>query len=99
MIQDAKNKQISTKKNPSRPSRAQFRYLYLGFDQPGGKLPLFDGDGQEIPVRTIKSCIVRGWCEPWFDNPIKRDWIVCRLTEKGRDVVKTQLMRNAQTLL
>ncbi|MBM3545395.1 MAG: hypothetical protein FJX54_00465 [Alphaproteobacteria bacterium] len=59
-------------------------WLKRGLDQPGGKLPLFDIDGQRINPRTIKTCIEQGWAEPWFDNPIKPDWLVCKLTEAGR---------------
>ena len=68
----------------SRPTPVQLRYLRQGLDQPGGKLPLFDERGQEISPRTIRACIDRGWAAPWFDNPIKRDWLVCRLTAHGR---------------
>ena len=65
-------------------SAAQRDWLLRGLSQPGGKLPLFDRDGQKISDRTIKSCIRRGWAEPWFENPIKPDWLVCKLTESGR---------------
>ncbi|WP_169568473.1 hypothetical protein [Sneathiella limimaris] len=65
------------------PSYVQLSYLFLGFDQPGGKLPLFDRDGQQIKAATIRSCIKNGWAEPWFENPIKKDWLVCKLTEAG----------------
>jgi hypothetical protein len=61
--------------------------LLRGLKQPGGKLPLFTDDGRRVNDRTIKSCIRRGWVEPWFDNPIKPDWLVCRLTEAGRRVL------------
>ncbi len=61
-------------------------WLRRGLDQPGGKLPLFDVDGQRINPRTIKTCIEQGWAEPWFDNPIKPDWLVCKLTDAGRAV-------------
>lgn len=71
----------------SRPSAAQRRYLELGLRQPGGKLPMFDRDGQRIDGRTIRSCIERGWAEPWIRNPVKPDWLVCRLTAEGRDAV------------
>ena len=71
----------------ARPSPAQLRYLRHGLDQPGGKLPLFDRDGQEISARTIRACIDRGWAVPWFDNPTKPGWLVCRLTEDGRSVL------------
>lgn len=66
------------------PTAAQLRYLARGLTQPGGKLPLFDEDGQMVPVDVVRACIARGLAAPWFDNPIKPDWIVCRLTEKGR---------------
>lgn len=68
-----------------KPTDAQKRYLMLGLDQPGGKLPLFDGNGQEIKPATIRSCIDKGWAEPWFSNPIKPNWLVCKLTEAGRE--------------
>ena len=74
-----------------RASEAQLRYLRLGLEQPGGKLPLFDRSGQEIKSATIRSCIEKGWAEPWFSNPVKPDWLVCRLTGKGRDVAENRL--------
>ena len=27
------------------------------------------------------------WCEPWYANPVKPDWLVCRLTDEGRKVL------------
>ena len=71
------------------PTSSQLSWLRRGLDQPGGKLPLFDGGGQRVNPRTIKSCISQGWAEPWFANPIKPDWLVCKLTEAGRRVVET----------
>lgn len=71
-------------KRRAKPTAAQRAYLVRGLDQPGGKLPLFDGQGQRYPASTIRSCIERGWAEPWFENPIKPDWLVCRLTYSGR---------------
>ena len=71
----------------ARPSPAQQAWLLRGLGQPGGKLPLFDREGQPISPRTIKSCIARGWAEPWFANPIKPDWLVCRLTAAGREAI------------
>ena len=72
-----------------KPTAAQLRYLRLGLNQPGGKLPLFDGEGQEINPKTIRSCVARGWAEPWFDNPAMPNWLVCKLTAEGRDVAKS----------
>lgn len=67
-----------------KPSAAQMRYLRLGLNQAGGKLPLFDSDGQEISPKTIRSCVAKGWAEPWFDNPAMPNWLVCKLTDAGR---------------
>ena len=71
----------------AKPSTNQLRYLERGLPQPGGKLPLFDEFGQEIDIRTIRACIKAGWAEPWFANPLKPDWLVCRLADNGRDVL------------
>jgi hypothetical protein len=71
--------------NPSgaRPTEPQRRYLERGLTEPGGKLPLFDRDGREVPRKTIEACIAHGWAESWVANPIKPDWLVCRLTAAG----------------
>ena len=70
-----------------RPTLDQQDWLRCGLDQPGGKLPLFDGEGQTVDPGLIRACIAAGWAEPWFSNPIKPDWLVCRLTEAGRAAV------------
>jgi hypothetical protein len=70
-----------------RPSVAQRRYLERALEQPGGKLPLFDRGGREIPRKTIEACVAHGWAEPWARNPIKPDWLVCRLTARGYRVL------------
>lgn len=67
-----------------RPSPTQRNWLVRGLDQPGGKLPLFDRDGQRVETQTVTSCLQAGWAEPWFRNPLKPDWLVCKLSEKGR---------------
>jgi hypothetical protein len=71
----------------AKPTWAQIRYLIRGIKEPGGKLPLFDDEGQEIDIRTIRSCVARGWAEPWFANPIKPTWLVCRLTPSGYKIL------------
>ena len=71
----------------ARPTPAQRRYLERGLGQPGGKLPLFDRDGQEIDRKTVESCLVHGWAERWFHNPLKPGWHVCKLTEAGYAVL------------
>ncbi len=68
----------------SRPTQPQRCWLERGLLQPGGKLPLFDENGRHVAERTVRSCVDRGWAEPWFSNPLKPDWIVCRLTPAGR---------------
>ena len=70
-----------------KPSAAQRSWLSYGVGQPGGKLPLFDHEGQTINSQTIKACIREGWAEPWISNPIKPDWLVCRLTDAGREAI------------
>jgi hypothetical protein len=56
-------------------------------DEAGGKLPLFDRNGREVSRKTIESCVAQGWATPWVHNPIKPDWLVCRLTEAGYRVL------------
>jgi hypothetical protein len=65
------------------PTGAQRRYLERGLSEPGGKLPLFDDNGREISRRTIEACVAHGWAEAWIRNPVKLDWLVCRLTAEG----------------
>lgn len=69
------------------PTDGQRKWLRRGLHEPGSKLPLFDGDGQKVSDRTVRSCIERGWAEPWFNNPLKPNWVVCKLTEAGRSIV------------
>jgi len=70
------------------PDAGALKYLRRGLTQPGRKLPLFDEQGQEISADTIRHCLAEGWAEPWFHNPTKPDWLVCRLTDKGVEVLK-----------
>jgi hypothetical protein len=67
-----------------RPTPHQLDWLQRGLDQPGGKLPLFDRDGQEMNAHTVRSCLENGWAEPWFHNFLKPDWLVCKLSDSGR---------------
>jgi len=71
----------------SKPTTAQHDWLARGLDQTGGKLPLFDDHGKRIDPRTIRTCIEQGWAEPWFANPLKPDWLVCKLMPLGREVL------------
>jgi hypothetical protein len=76
-----------TSEAPAVPTAAQRAWLVRGLEQPGGKLPLFDRDGQRVSPRTVKTCLEHGWAEPWFSNPLKPDWLVCKLTVAGRSIV------------
>ena len=48
---------------------------------------MFDSNGKRVSDRTVRSCLEKGWAEPWFANPTKPDWLVCRLTDQGRHVL------------
>lgn len=69
---------------PRLPTPEERHYLTRGLGQPGGKLPLFDINGHPVHPALVRSCLARGWVEPWFANPLKPDWLVCKLTENGR---------------
>src|SRR3977135_1521554 len=75
---------------PRRPTQAQRRYLERGLTQAGGKLPLFDRSGREVSKKTIESCLAQGWATLGVHNPIKPDWLVCRLTQAGYHVLGAQ---------
>jgi len=74
-------------RSADRLSPAQRKWLERGLTQPGGKLPLFDHDGQKVNLQVVKKCLNEGWAEPWFANQLKMDWIVCKLTKTGRDML------------
>ncbi|HKW53181.1 MAG TPA: hypothetical protein VJO12_05780 [Stellaceae bacterium] len=78
------------------PSPVQRAWLRRGLDQPGGKLPLFDDYGKQIDPRTVQACLEQGWAEPWFANPTKRDWLVCKLTAAGRQAARKPPVRPVQ---
>ena len=77
-----------------KPNPAQRRYLSRGLSQPGGKLPLFDEHGQHVHPALVRACIAHGWAEPWFGNAMKPDWLVCKLTQKGREAVSDEPARH-----
>ncbi|WP_409433830.1 hypothetical protein ACJ3XI_04805 [Litorimonas sp. RW-G-Af-16] len=72
----------------ARLSEDERNYLRAGLSQSGAKLPLFDLSGQRIDPKVQRACIQKGLCEPWFANPMKPDWLVCRLTEAGREALR-----------
>ena len=84
-----------TGKKQVKPTQTQLDWLRRGLSQPGGKLPLFDTNGKQISEKTVKSCIDHGWAAPWFDNLIKPDWLICKLTDEGRRVATSVADKNA----
>ena len=84
MEQAARKRAAAPECVSSPPSATQRAWLERGLRQPGGKLPLFDLDGRRVDSRTIRACIAAGWAEPWFANPLKPDWLICRITAAGR---------------
>ena len=81
------NASFDKKAAAPKPTGLQRKWLMRGLGQPGGKLPLFDDEGQRVSKRTVDSCLRQGWAEPWFINPIKPDWLVCKLTDLGRQAL------------
>ena len=69
------------------PTLPELLYLRRGLTQAGGKLPLFDLDGQAVAAALVRRCLERGWAVAWFCNPLKPDWLVCKLTDAGRRLV------------
>lgn len=75
-------------RSAARPTATQRKWLARGLEQPGGKLPLFDENGKRVDSRTVRRCLDEGWAEPWFSNALKPDWIVCKLTDRGRALIR-----------
>ena len=80
-------KSPAPKRSKGAPSEKQVDWLERGLDQSGGKLPMFDSEGRKFSPRTIQICIDKGWAVPWFNNPLKPDWQVCKLTVAGRQAI------------
>ena len=55
-----------------RPTAAQRRYLKRGLDQPDGKLPLFDAEGQAIDRKTIEL-LRRAWLGRTLDRATRKN--------------------------
>ena len=70
------------------PTPAQLRYLHRGLDQAGGKLPIFDRQGRIVSEKNVRACVRAGWAAPWFKNPLKPEWTVCKLTDAGKTVAE-----------
>ena len=55
------------KKKTVKPTTGQLKWLTQGLTQPGGKLPLFDENGQRVSKRTVESCLEKGLTQPGRD--------------------------------
>ena len=62
-------------------------WLRGGLDREDGRLAIFDSFGEPVNKAVIKSAISEGLAEPWFSSPMRPQWMVCRLTPKGRTVL------------
>ena len=45
------------------PALSELLYLRRGLAQAGGKLPLFDLDGQDVDAAIVRRCVDRGWAD------------------------------------
>lgn len=96
-VQQLKPQRQKGRKGPIKISDAMQAYLERGTGQPGGKLPLFDAEGQKVNERTVQSCLDRGLVEPWFINPLKPDFMVCRLTPAGYEAIGARVPKHKRT--
>ena len=48
--------------------------------------------GQKVSEKTVKSCLEKGWVEPWFNNALKPNWLICKLTEVGKKIALSELV-------
>ena len=68
-------------------------WLRGGLERPDGRLAIFDTFGEPVDKAVVKSAISLGLAEPWFSSPMRPQWMVCRLTAKGR----VEASRSAKT--
>lgn len=78
---------LSEKQNNSALQREVLAWLQSGLSQKDGRLALFDGSGQRVGPAIQRAAIAAGWAEGWFANPMRPDWMVCRLTPLGRQAL------------
>ncbi len=62
---------------------AALRFLKSGLRSPGGKLPLFDEEGQRVDGDLMRYCVESGLAETWFVESRQPDLPIYRITEKG----------------
>ena len=64
--------------------REMRQWLSGGLTRPESRLALFDQFGEPIDRALVREAIRLGYAEPWFANPMRPEWMVCRLTARGR---------------
>jgi hypothetical protein len=70
--------------------RQVLTWLKTGLNNPEGRLSLFDGSGQKIPASIQRFAIQNDLAEGWFANPMRPEWMVCRLTARGQRALSGQ---------
>ncbi|RKQ71294.1 hypothetical protein DES40_0607 [Litorimonas taeanensis] len=78
---------LSNKNDRRALERHVLAWLKTGENNPEGRLSLFDGLGQRVDPQIQRLAIRNGWAEGWFANPMRPDWMVCRLTLSGQRVL------------
>ena len=68
-------------------------WLQGGLQREEGRLALFDEFGEPVQKAIVRRAIDKGLAEPWFANPMRPQWTVCRLTEKGRHAATRKTQR------
>ena len=61
-------------------------WLSGGLGRADGRLALFDRFGEPVDPKMVRRCVQAGLAEPWFANPMRPSWMVCRLSDQGRAV-------------
>jgi hypothetical protein len=76
---------IEQSRKSARVSDREMReWLSGGLKRPESRLALFDQFGEPIDRALVRKAISSGYAEPWFANPMRPEWMVCRLTARGR---------------
>ena len=78
---------LSEKRYNAALRREVLAWLQSGLGQKDGRLALFDGTGQRVSASIQRAAIAQSWAEGWFANPMRPDWMVCRLTPLGRQAL------------
>lgn len=75
---------LSERQKQNALRRDVIAWLKTGAGNTEGRLALFDGMGQRIDSQIQRAALSWGWVEGWFANPMRPDWMVCRLTPAGK---------------